>query len=101
MKVEFGVGLGSGPPLLGSADVPRFVELVRRAEGYGAAAIGLRPSNPLTREPQVMASFLAWIEQLADAGAIRLWIGFGGADLERQLRDLALFGEHVMPRFAS
>ena len=97
MNVQFGVGLGSGAPLLSAADVPKFTELVRRAEGYGAAAIGtydsaflggdayvratliamassraaigLRPSNPVTREPQVMASFLASIDALTGGRA--------------------------------
>src|SRR5690349_13135023 len=72
------------------------MERVKMADGYGAAAIGtydsaflggdayvrttlmaqaapraqigLRPSNPLTREPQIMASFLASIDQLTGAG---------------------------------
>src|SRR5690349_13134721 len=33
------------------------------------AQVGLRPSNPLTREPQVMASFLASIDQLTGGRA--------------------------------
>jgi hypothetical protein len=87
MNVEFGISLGSSVGLLGGGDAQKFMELVRMADGYGATAIGtydsaflggdayvratlmalaapragigLRPSNPLTREPQVMASFLA------------------------------------------
>ena len=87
MKVSFGLGFGSIPVLLRGPDAPAFMDLVRMAEGYGVeaigtydsaflggdayvratllalastrAAVGLRPSNPLTREPQVMASFLA------------------------------------------
>src|SRR2546428_4984505 len=97
VKVSFGISFGSGTPLLSSADVPKLMELVRMAEGYGAeaigtydsaflggdayvratlmaqassrAAIGLRPSNPLTREPQVMASFLASIDSLTGGRA--------------------------------
>src|SRR5262249_26905333 len=97
MKISFGIGFGSNPVLLNGADAPRFMELVRLAEGYGAAAIGtydsaflggdayvratlmamassraaigLRPSNPLTREPQVMASFLASIDSLTGGRA--------------------------------
>ena len=92
MNVAFGIGFGGNPVMLLGADVPKFTELVRRAEDYGAvaigtydsgflggdayvratlmaqatsrAAIGLRPSNPLTREPQIMASFLASIDAL-------------------------------------
>src|SRR5689334_24604490 len=73
------------------------MELVKMADGYGAAAIGtydsaflggdayvratlmalaapraqigLRPTNPLTREPQVMASFLASIDSLTGGRA--------------------------------
>jgi len=96
-KLSFGISFGSSPVLLGGADVPKFMDLVRMAEGYGAvaigtydsaflggdayvratlmaqassrAAIGLRPSNPLTREPQVMASFLASIDGLTGGRA--------------------------------
>src|SRR5262249_14199588 len=78
-------------------DAATFMELVRMAEGYGATAIGtydsaflggdayvratlmaqassraligLRPTNPLTREPQVMASFLASIDGLTGGRA--------------------------------
>jgi 5,10-methylenetetrahydromethanopterin reductase len=73
------------------------MDLVRMAEGYGVealgtydsaflggdayvratlmamastrAAVGLRPSNPITREPQVMASFLASIDSLTGGRA--------------------------------
>ena len=97
MKVAFGISLGSGVGLLGGSDTQKFMELVRMADGYGAAAIGtydsaflggdayvrathdgarrsraaigLRPSNPLTREPQVMASFLASIDALTGGRA--------------------------------
>jgi len=91
-RVAFGIGFGSSPVLLSGPDAATFMELVRMAEGYGATAIGtydsaflggdayvratlmaqassraligLRPTNPLTREPQVMASFLASIDSL-------------------------------------
>jgi len=97
MKIDFGIGLGSSVGLLGGADSQKFMDLVRMADGYGAAAIGtydsaflggdayvratlmalaapraqigLRPSNPLTREPQIMASFLASIDQLTGGRA--------------------------------
>ena len=97
MKVAFGISLGSSVGLLGGGDTQKFMELVRMADGYGAAAIGtydsaflggdayvratmmalaapraaigLRPSNPLTREPQVMASFLASIDALTGGRA--------------------------------
>jgi 5,10-methylenetetrahydromethanopterin reductase len=97
MKVAFGIGLGSGSGLLGGDDTRKFSDLVRMADGYGAsaigtydsaflggdayvratlialaaprAAVGLRPSNPLTREPQVMASFLASIDRLTGGRA--------------------------------
>jgi len=97
VNVSFGISFGSGTALLSSADAPTFMELARRAEGYGAAAIGtydsaflggdayvratlmamassradvgLRPSNPLTREPQVMTSFLASLDSLTGGRA--------------------------------
>jgi 5,10-methylenetetrahydromethanopterin reductase len=97
VKVAFGISLGSSVGFLGGADTQKFMELVRMADGYGAtaigtydsaflggdayvratfialaaprAAVGLRPSNPLTREPQVMASFLASIDRLTGGRA--------------------------------
>ncbi len=97
MKISFGIGLGSSSGLLGGADTQKFTDLVRMADGYGAtaigtydsaflggdafvratlialaaprAAVGLRPTNPLTREPQVMASFLASVDSLTGGRA--------------------------------
>src|ERR1700722_5104679 len=97
MKVNFAISIDPGGPLLARADVDRYADLVRMAEDYGAVAIGtydsafiggdafvratiiaraasrakvgLRPTNPLTREPQVMASFLASIDSLTEGRA--------------------------------
>src|SRR5262245_3051677 len=97
MKVAFGISLSSGMPLLRQEDAQGFMDLARMAEDYGAEAIGtydsaflggdafaratllalasrrakvgLRPTNPLTREPQVMASFLASIDSLTGGRA--------------------------------
>jgi 5,10-methylenetetrahydromethanopterin reductase len=97
MTISFGVGLGSSVGLLGGADTGKFMDLARMADGYGAAAIGtydsaflggdayvratlialaapraavgLRPTNPLTREPQVMASFAASLDRLTGGRA--------------------------------
>jgi len=97
MNVAFGISFGANPVMLLGADVPKFTELVRRAEDYGAlaigtydsgflggdayvratlmaqatsrAVIGLRPSNPLTREPQIMAAFLASLDALTGGRA--------------------------------
>src|SRR5207245_11688533 len=97
MKVAFGISFGSSTPLLRREDTRKFMDLVRMADDYGAEAIGtfdtafiggdayvratliaqasararvgLRPTNPLTREPQVMASFLASIDHLTDGRA--------------------------------
>src|SRR6266403_5178108 len=97
MKVAFGISVGSSTPLLRRDDAKKFSDLVRMADDYGAEAIGtfdtafiggdayvratliaqasararvgLRPTNPLTREPQVMASFLASIDHLTDGRA--------------------------------
>ncbi len=39
------------------------------------------------------------IEQIAAAGATKIWVGLGGTDVDRQLRDLRMLGEEIMPRF--
>src|SRR5438876_3365271 len=97
MKGEFGVSLSPGTPLLQEMDTRRFIDLAKMADDYGAEAVathdtaflggdayvratlialgatrarvGLRPTNPLTREPQVMASFLASIDSLTGGRA--------------------------------
>jgi 5,10-methylenetetrahydromethanopterin reductase len=96
-KVAFGISLSTATPLPRREDTQKFLDLVRMAEGYGAEAlgtfdtafiggdayvratliavassrarVGLRPTNPLTREPQVMASFLASLDGLTDGRA--------------------------------
>src|SRR3989441_2520687 len=97
MKVAFGISVGSSTPLLRREDTRKFMDLVKMADDFGAEAIGtydtafiggdayvratlialaaprarvgLRPTNPLTREPQVMASFLASIDALTGGRA--------------------------------
>jgi 5,10-methylenetetrahydromethanopterin reductase len=97
MKVSFGIHLVTPGPLMRHDEISQFADLVRMAEDYGAEAIGtydsafiggdayvrataialasrrarvgLRPTNPLTREPQVMASFLASIDILTEGRA--------------------------------
>jgi 5,10-methylenetetrahydromethanopterin reductase len=97
MKVEFGVSLAPGSALLRQEDTRKFMDLVNMADGYGVAALGTydsaflggdtyvratlmalasehaqvgpRPTNPLTREPQVMTSFLASIDHLTNGRA--------------------------------
>jgi 5,10-methylenetetrahydromethanopterin reductase len=97
MKVAFGISVSPGKPLLAQGDTRAFMDLARMADGYGAQAIGtydtafvggdayvratlialatsraqvgLRPTNPLTREPQVMASFLASIDGITGGRA--------------------------------
>lgn len=97
MKLSFGIHLVTPGPFLRRDEITGFFDLVRMAEDYGAEAIGtydsafvggdayarttaiamasrkarvgLRPTNPLTREPQVMASFLATIDSLTDGRA--------------------------------
>ena|SRR5438128_4380996 len=104
MKVAFGISLSPGKPLLHEKDTQRFIDLARMADGYGAEAIGthdtafiggdayvrltllalgsararvgLRPTNPLTREPQVMAT-----------------------DMESQVHAMRILGEQIMARF--
>ena len=95
MKISFGVGIGA--VLLRQEDTQKFMDLVRLADDYGVEAIGTydsafiggdtyvrttlmalasqqarigpRPTNPLTREPQIMASFLASIDGLSNGRA--------------------------------
>ena len=97
MKVSFGIHLIPPGPFLRRAELEQFSDLVRMAEDYGAEAlgtydsafiggdayvrataiamasrharVGLRPTNPLTREPQVMASFLASLDALTESRA--------------------------------
>jgi len=97
MKVAFGVSLSPGTPLLQEKDTRKFIDLAKMADDYGAEAVGthdtafiggdayvratlialgasrarvgLRPTNPLTREPQVMASFLASIDSMTGGRA--------------------------------
>jgi 5,10-methylenetetrahydromethanopterin reductase len=96
-QVAFGISFGSATPLMRREDTQRFMDLVKMADDYGAAAlgtfdtafiggdayvratliaqasaharVGLRPTNPLTREPQIMAAFLASIDTLTDGRA--------------------------------
>src|SRR5262245_339650 len=96
-RVAFGISFGSGTPLPRREDTQQFQDLVRMAEDAGAAAlgtydtafiggdafvratliaaastrarVGLRPTNPITREPQVMAAFLASIDALTGGRA--------------------------------
>jgi 5,10-methylenetetrahydromethanopterin reductase len=95
VKVSFGVSLGA--ILLRREETQRFMDLVKMADDYGVEALGTydsaflggdtyvrttlmalasqrarvgpRPTNPLTREPQVMASYLASIDSLTDGRA--------------------------------
>jgi 5,10-methylenetetrahydromethanopterin reductase len=97
MTIAFGISLSTPTPLPRAQDTPKFMDLVRMADDSGATAIGthdtafiggdayvratmialasgrarvgLRPTNPLTREPQVMASFLASIDSLTNGRA--------------------------------
>ena len=136
MKVAFGISLAPPTPLLAQRDTQRFIDLARMAEDFGAEAIGthdtafiggdafvratllaigasrarvgLRPTNPLTREPQVMASFLASIDSLTGGRAFMdmasgdsavMNIGYPAAsrarieDYVRCVRDLLATGE--------
>ncbi len=136
MKVSFGVSLSPGTPLLHEKDKQRFMDLAKMADDYGAEAIGtydtafiggdayvrttllalassrarvgLRPTNPLTREPQVMASFLASIDSLTggrafmdiasgDSGVLNIGLRVASRarieDYVRRVRDLIAKGE--------
>jgi len=136
VKVSFGVSLSPGTPLLHEKDKQRFMDLAKMADDYGAEAIGtydtafiggdayvrttllalassrarvgLRPTNPLTREPQVMASFLASIDSLTggrafmdiasgDSGVLNIGLRVASRarieDYVRCVRDLIAKGE--------
>ncbi len=97
MKVSFGVGLSSGDILPRQENVQKFMDLVKMLDDYGVEAIGTydsafiggdafvrttmmalassrarigpRPTNPLTREPQIMASYLASIDSMTNGRA--------------------------------
>jgi 5,10-methylenetetrahydromethanopterin reductase len=97
VKVTFGVGLGSGDVLPRQEHTQKFMDLVKMVDDFGVAAIGTydsafiggdmyvrttmmalaakqarigpRPTNPLTREPQIMASYLASIDSLTNGRA--------------------------------
>jgi 5,10-methylenetetrahydromethanopterin reductase len=43
--------------------------------------------------------WIARIEEIAAAGATKLWIGAGGGTLDRQMYYMRLFGEEILPRF--
>jgi 5,10-methylenetetrahydromethanopterin reductase len=43
--------------------------------------------------------WIARIEQLAERGATRLWIGVNGRDLDTQRHYLRMMGEQILPRF--
>src|SRR5438270_13546395 len=97
MKVRFGVSVISGTALPHRRDQDKFAELVRIIDGSGVeligandtsfisgdayvrttliaqtarnAQVGIHPTNPLTREPQGMAAFLASIYAMTEARA--------------------------------
>ena len=43
--------------------------------------------------------WIARIEQLAERGARKLWVGVNGADLDAQRHYLTLMGKEILPRF--
>ncbi|MEM7407328.1 MAG: LLM class flavin-dependent oxidoreductase [Pseudomonadota bacterium] len=97
MKIEFGVGLGQESTLPRRENLAKLQDLVKLTEDCGVVAIGtydtsflggdayvratllgsmservrvgLRPTNTLTREPQVMAGFAASLDSLTDGRA--------------------------------
>src|SRR5580704_3616406 len=104
MKVRFGVSVLSGTAFPHRRDLEKFAELVRIIDGSGVeligtndtsfiggdayvratliaevaknAQVGIHPTNPLTREPQIMAAFLGSIDALTEGRAF-LDIGSG------------------------
>src|SRR6202051_5070874 len=104
MKGRFGVSVLSGTAFSHRRDLDRFAELVRIIDGSGVeligtndtsfiggdayvratliaqtatnAQVGIHPTNPLTREPQIMAAFLGSIDAMTEGRAF-LDIGSG------------------------
>ena len=97
MRLRFGVMVSSGDAFPHRADLAKFAELIRIIDDAGIemigtydtsfiggdayvratliaeharqAQVGLHPTNPLTREPQVMAAFLASLDALSEGRA--------------------------------
>jgi hypothetical protein len=59
MKVSFGIGFGSSPLFLHGLDAARFMDLVRMATDYGAAAIGTYDSAFLGGDAYFRATLMA------------------------------------------
>jgi 5,10-methylenetetrahydromethanopterin reductase len=104
MKVRFGVSVLSSTPFPHRRDLDKFAELIRIIDGSGVeligtndtsfiggdayvratliaqtaanAHVGIHPTNPLTREPQIMAAFMASIDAITEGRAF-LDIGSG------------------------
>jgi alkanesulfonate monooxygenase SsuD/methylene tetrahydromethanopterin reductase-like flavin-dependent oxidoreductase (luciferase family) len=104
MKVRFGVSVISGTAFPHRRDLDKLAELIRIIDGSGIeliatndtsfiggdayvratfiaqtatnAQVGIHPTNPLTREPQIMAAFLASIDAMTEGRAF-LDIGSG------------------------
>lgn len=105
MKVRFGVMVSSGPAFPYRAELEKFAELIKVIDGCGIemigtydtsfiggdafaratliaqtaenALVGLHPTNPLTREPQIMAGFLASIDAMTEG---RAFMDIGSGD---------------------
>ena len=105
MKARFGVMVSGGAPFPHRAYLEKFAELIRIIDDCGVeligtydttfiggdayvratliaqvaknALVGLHPTNPLTREPQVMAGFLASIDAMTEG---RAFMDFASGD---------------------
>jgi hypothetical protein len=45
--------------------------------------------------------WIARIEEIADAGATKIWVSPSGGDLDSQLHYMRILGEQIMARFVS
>ncbi len=105
MKVRFGVSVLSGTAFPHRRDLEKFAELVKIIDGSGVeligtndtsfiggdayvratliaqtaknALVGIHPTNPLTREPQILAAFLASIDAMTEG---RAFVDIGSGD---------------------
>src|SRR6185369_2385091 len=104
MNIRFGVSVVGGSLFPQRRDLDKFAELIQIIDGSGVeligtydtsfiggdayvratliaqtatnARVGLHPTNPLTREPQIMAAFMASIDAMTEGRAF-LDIGSG------------------------
>ncbi len=74
--------------LAGGRNPKRMQELGLTDYALKRWALAGNPSDWITR-----------IEEIAQAGATKLWVSVGRGDLDNQMRYMRIFGEQIMPHF--